>query len=468
MAISFSMYCGLNPRELESRGVFDPVLDIDTRLFLDPHLLKHTQTAEFIGAYEKLRTHFANIGRLLIASDAEGDQFWRAADRLMKWPEVKGLCIGYASESTDGSGIGPELRRSLLRTAKQILLKGIADPEIFELVGLFQERFGPDRISDMCANVIRSEISAYTCRVLEEVAPLCTQLLPIDGDGTSLNPLSRTPVLLIPRDLLRDIPVALDWSDRDYVAEHNEELRARVNSIAGESWKQVVAAFSKEQLRDFALDNPDLIRDAINVYRDKEAKRYDFDEDRSGEACWLPEAYAAASQNPITLNLPSSPNVDDVFNVVSAICTQFKTLIEDNGLARLLYDSSGKPKHETASQLLFFGIAESYCHANGIMIARESDGGRGPVDFKFGTNMQNSVLVEVKKSTNTSGLKKGIQAQLPTYMRAERSKRAIYLVIDVGYTKAAIANLNEINGMVNGSAISIIHVSGAIGKSASR
>lgn len=88
------------------------------------------------------------------------------------------------------------------------------------------------------------------------------------------------------------------------------------------------------------------------------------------------------------------------------------------------------------------------------MIARESDGGRGPVDFKFGTNMQNSVLVEVKKSTNTSGLKKGIQSQLPAYMNAEGSKRAIYLVIDVGYTKAAIANLNVINAAINGTAVS--------------
>src|SRR5687768_15283055 len=121
MAISLSMYCGIHPRELELRGAFDPVLDIDTRLFLDPHLLKHTDVPEFLGAYEHLKARFGDIARLLLASESEGDLFWRRADRLMKWPEVKGLCIGYSRESTDGSGIGPELRMQLLRTAKQIL-----------------------------------------------------------------------------------------------------------------------------------------------------------------------------------------------------------------------------------------------------------------------------------------------------------------------------------------------------------
>lgn len=41
-------------------------------------------------------------------------------------------------------------------------------------------------------------------------------------------------------------------------------------------------------------------------------------------------------------------------------------------------------------------------------------------------------------------------------------------MIDVGYTKAAIKNLNEINSKVNGTAITLMHVSGALKASASR
>jgi hypothetical protein len=468
MAISLSMYCGIDPRALEARDVFDPVLDIDTRLFLDPHLLKHSQVPEFAEAYEHLKAHFANIARLLLASDAEGDLFWKRAERLMIWPEVKGLCIGFSKESTDGSGIGPELRTQLLRTSKQIISKGIQDLEIFELVGMFQDRFGPDRISDMTANVARRELGDFTNRIFEEIRAECAVDFPRGDDGLPFNPINGAPLLLVPRSLLRDIPVALDWSYRDLVAEQNEELRETVNRIAGESWKQVVQAFTKGELKDFALNHPDLINDAVEIYRAKSAQTYDFNEDRSGEASWLPAAQVAVRENPLRLELSANPTTDQVFELIRTICIKFKSLIEDNGLSRLLYDSDGRPKHETASQLLFYGIAESYCHANGLMIARESDGGRGPVDFKFGTNMQNSVLVEIKKSTNTSGLRNGIESQLPIYMNAEGSKRAIYLIIDVGYTKAAITNLNAINAAINGTAISIIHISGSLQPSASR
>jgi hypothetical protein len=160
--------------------------------------------------------------------------------------------------------------------------------------------------------------------------------------------------------------------------------------------------------------------------------------------------------------------MDDVFKMVTKICEKFKDLVEKNGLCKLFYNEDGSVKHESAIQLVFYGVADSYCHANKIMIARESDSGRGPVDFKFGTNMENSVLVEAKKSTNTSGLKKGIEKQLPEYMNSEGSKRAIYMVVDVGFTKAAIKRLKEIHEKTNGTEISILHVDGIPKPSPSR
>ena len=152
--------------DLEKLGAFDPVLDTDTRLFIDPHLLKHCEIEEFVDSYENLQKHFLSIAKLLLASEKKGDIFWSSADKLMRWPEVKGLCIGYASKGTSGSGIGPELRERLLTTAKIIIDKGRNDPELFELVGLFETDFGPDRISDMTANVIRNDLKNFTLRVL--------------------------------------------------------------------------------------------------------------------------------------------------------------------------------------------------------------------------------------------------------------------------------------------------------------
>lgn len=469
MPQSLSAYLKIDPTEFTDRGAFDPVLDLDTRLFLDPHLLKHCEILEFENSYERLQKHFRSIGKLLARSTARNDVFWRKADALMVWPEVKGLCIGYSSKGTAGSGIGPELRARLLSTAQAVIEAGRDDPEFFELVGLFEGKFGCDRISDMTANVIRADIASFTHGILAELDPEVLEALEIDSESElPINPYTGEPLLLVPKSLLRDLPVALDWSQVDKVSVENQELRDRINTLIGDNWRQVIAGTTKEDLKELVLENPELLDDLIDTYSAKEAKPYNFVEDRSGEYIWYPETQKLTKQHPIALTLSATPTIDEVEILVLRICEQFKVLIEDNGLASLLHNSDGTLKHESAAQLLFYGVCEAYCDANGIMIARESDSGRGPVDFKFGTRKENSVLVEIKKSTNTSGLKKGIEKQLPQYMKSEKSKRAIYVVIDVGYTKAAMNNLNAVSKKANGAAIKLLHIDGGIKPSASK
>lgn len=469
MPKSLSAFLKIAPSDLEDKGAFDPILDLDTRLFIDPHLLKHTEVEEFKDSYEKMQQHFLKIGKLIAASDSIGDPFWKSADRLMQWSEVKGLCIGYSSKGTSGSGIGAELRERLLITAKKIIEKGKSDPEIFELVGMFEDDFGPDRISDMTANVIKDELGVFTRRILGELDVDLSLFLKFD-DALQLpiNPYTNEVLYLVPRDLLRDLPVALDWSNYDIIASHNAALREHLNSIIGHSWREATRSMSKSKLKDLIFQYPELIDELVNTYSAKEAQPYDFASDRAGEYMWYPTSRKLASEHPLNLALSTHPTIDEVEELVIAICERFRELIENNGLSGLLYESNGKAKHEKAAQLLFYGIADAYCDSNNIMIARESDAGRGPVDFKFGTNRENSILVEIKKSTNTSGLKKGVIRQLPEYMKSEKSKRAIYLVLDVGYTKAAIKRLKEINTLVNGAAIKILHIDALQKESASK
>ncbi|MEC4766603.1 hypothetical protein LPL18_004530 [Halomonas sp. CUBES01] len=469
MPQSLSNLLAIDNSELSDRDAFDPILDLDTRLFIDPHLLKHCDVPEFEASYGKLQKHFLSIGKLLAASDKEGDVFWNSADHLMQWREVKGLCIGYSSSGTSGSGIGPALRRRLLSTAKLIISKGRNDPELFELVGMFEEDFGPDRISDMTANIIRDDIEIFTKRVFDDMDVDLESYLNFDEEKElPINPYTGELLYLIPKFLLRDLPVALDWSHYDTIAANNKILRDNLNALIGYTWREATHSLKKDELKTYILKYPELIDDLVRQYAAKDANPYDFSSDRSGEYIWYPVTQKITKENPLELNLPSHPMISDVETMVLKICEKFKSLVEYNGLSELLYSSDGSAKHEKAAQLLFYGVAESYCESNNVLISRESDSGRGPVDFKFGTNMENSVLVEIKKSTNTSGLKKGIEKQLPEYMKSEKSKVGIYLVIDVGFTKAAIDRLNEINGMINGAAIKILHVDGNPKASASR
>jgi len=174
---------------------------------------------------------------------------------------------------------------------------------------------------------------------------------------------------------------------------------------------------------------------------------YDFSEDPAGEYVWLSAAREYTEKYPLSLSQVPLETSDDVLTIAKTICNQFKTLVEDNGLSKLLYNSNGTPKHESAAQLLFYGIADSYCDANNIDLTKEGNNGRGSVDFKLSRGATDKVIVETKLTSNPQ-LRHGIEIQLPIYMKQEKTKQAIYLIIDNGHPKALehfIAFYNELD-----------------------
>ena len=46
MPTTLSKLLGLAPSDLIDKDAFDPILDLDTRLFIDPHLLKFCEVDE--------------------------------------------------------------------------------------------------------------------------------------------------------------------------------------------------------------------------------------------------------------------------------------------------------------------------------------------------------------------------------------------------------------------------------------
>src|SRR5260221_7096602 len=109
---------------------------------------------------------------------------------------------------TAGSVSGKEMRAGIVKTARQFVKGGEKNPAIFELAGLFEDKVGPDRISDMLARILREEITAYTERVLIAVGALQPRAI---GEPLKLpiNPFNGEPVMLVPTEILRDLPMAL-------------------------------------------------------------------------------------------------------------------------------------------------------------------------------------------------------------------------------------------------------------------
>ena len=370
-----------------------------------------------------VRKYLSDIVKLLSHSQSPGDMYWRNAKRMLRFNEVRGLCIGYSDGSTEGSGIGEKLQSELLTTARKIIRAGVEDHEMFELMGLFEENIGADRISDMIANIIMPDLLAYSMRVFTELgasAGYCTRHANQEY-WLPLSPHNGIPIILVPKDILNDLPVAHSYVDIHRVVAFNEELRTELNDLIGDVWGNrppPKSAYKQAILRD-----PSILAELIAIYRNMSPEPDDFEVDPLGLRIWYDQAKQFVKDYPIELRLPANPTVEDVVNLVLRICKHFKRLVEENGLHKLLYKDRActSPKHEEAAQALFYGIADGYCCANNLDISPETNSGRGPVDFKISFGYSSRVLIEIKLSSNKR-LVHGFSAQLEEYEKAERSQ----------------------------------------------
>lgn len=431
MVISFCDYHKIDPDKFDQSDALDPILGVDTRLFIDPSLLKHADIPELIGSHDELISYFGKAVKVISLIQKPGDALWRSADRLLQFPEVKGLCIGYSSSGIAGRGIGKKKREQILSSLIEIIKAGSYDPEIFELVGAFEEGIGPDLISDMTAKIIMKHLIAFTQRVCSDFGiPLIETHYAKNEppEDLPINPKNGEPIILIPKQILRDLPVAETYADIFWITNHNEEIRKKINSLIVGSLKSLTTTERKQHIKQTFTENPDILQEVIRAYRKAEPKFYDFTNDPTGEVIWYRESQRLPSKSELKLSLPEKPSVDDVYQVVEKICLHFKSLLEDNQLCKLLFNKDKSRKHESAAQLLFYGIASAYCKANDLDLSPESDCGRGPVDFKVSSGFHGKVLVEIKLTSNPQ-LTHGFEKQLPIYQRAENATKGIYFVI---------------------------------------
>lgn len=464
MPIRFSEEFNIEKEDIVKLGVFDVILDVDTRVFIDPALLVLVGAPEFQTAKEEIEKHFSNIITLLSHSKKVEDMYWKRADALLKFKELSGTCFGYSQKGTGGNAIGPILRTNILKTIKELIEEGETDPTLFELLGVFQENIGCDRVSDLVTFILAPHIFSYTNRVVSslDIMSVTTTYKNVSY-GTCVNPYNGKPLMLLPADILSPLPVAESFDDIDFICRENQRVRDEINSYFELGNKKKL---SKSDILSY-MHRSKTFRDAIlSAYKTLPVQPYNFDMDPAGEYVWLGAAKEYTEKFPLELSGQILNKASDVFTIVNIICQKFKNLIENNGLYSLLYDDKRSPKHERAEQLLFFGIADSYCFANNIDLSREINNGRGPVDFKLSRGALDKIVVEVKLTSNNQ-LKHGIETQLPIYMKQEKTYRAIYLIIDNGHPKA-LKNFFEFYNKIQKQKVDIITVDGTYRDSASK
>jgi hypothetical protein len=430
--LQFSHYFGINKTKVESLGALDPTLNVDAKLFIDPLLFGASRHSEMQAAVLTYKTFFTETIKLLEVSKKEGDIAWRTAYRKLLFREIKGTCLGYGAASIGGRAFGPKLTKKITNTAKEIIDLGVRDPDLFIALPLLEENVGPDLISDMTTNIIFPDLISFNERVLAALK-VPTERFTVRGIAVNLprNPTeaSPTPVILVPLDVLRDLPVANDWEEVCHAAAENSVLRDKVNKLIGEIWKAKTRK-DKGSIRDRALASREAFSALLEAIHDTEPNSYDFKSDPEGIFVWRRIHETISTEYPLKIDAPGLLTLDSAYSVVRRIIDQFQHLIENRGLSRELWHE-GKRRNEKSIQRIFFAVADSYCKANNLDISPEVDTGTGQIDFKFSAGYENRVVVEIKLSDN-SKLVPGYVKQLEVYKKAEKTTKGIYVVVDVG------------------------------------
>lgn len=425
-----SDFLNIDTKELEKKGIFNSFIGVDSRFFIDPFLTETIDIPEFQNAREKIKKYYHEIITLLKVSKAKGDLAWNEAAKRLIFKEFASACIGYGGHGNTGSGIGPVLGRKLLNTADEIVGLGIEDPLIFELIGLFEKNYGPDRLSDMTIAILRENFLEFTQRITQELGIQDVTTLNFSGKDFILPRHGKKFILFLPENLLRDLPVAQSWEEIGNVAEFNKELRNRYNKLVASVWKDHANGKppTKEIIKALLLKNKDNLSTLLDSYKVGNPKPYDFKSDPNGEIEWYDIAKSFVHEFPF-LGTNKPQNENELYSFVTKIIQQFKRGIELNGLNQFLYTEKGKKKHERFSQILFYSVCDIYASIFDFVVSREPNAGSGAVDFSLATGYKNKVVVEIKLSTGK--VVSGYEKQLPIYQSSENASKAIYIVIRV-------------------------------------
>src|ERR1700733_2531040 len=288
MATRISDALDVSHAKLNAQGAFDAFTDIDSHFHIHPALLAVAGTKELSPSAARIKQHFTDVIVLLDASNNETDVFYRKARSKLIFPEIPLAALGYSKDDTHGRAIGKKLANQITGTAVQIVKAGIKDPEIFELVGLFEEDVGSDLIRDMCLWLILPDILAFNERVAKN---LNLKTIPAEIANLSrplpLNLQTQKPILLIPEEILSPLPVATCWDDINTVCSYNEDVRNHVNKNIGRTWGDARNKIRKGDIKRALLHNPELLKDLIEQYKNKPPEKYDYSNDPLGEIIWF-------------------------------------------------------------------------------------------------------------------------------------------------------------------------------------
>ena len=420
-----SEYLDIDYEDLDDAGVFDAVLEKDSAFFINVQRLKQTEEPEFVHSYERIRDFFTSIATILESADKKviSDKLYRAALNKFAFSEVNEINLGFG-DSKAGSGMGPVLRKQVIDDAFDLVKKGCKAPELFEMIGLFEDRIGPDRLSDMIATIILPDIQAYTNRVMAdfEIDADHYEAGTFDNDGYAINEFKGCRLYLLPVDILHELPVAKGWEDVEIAASKNNAIRQEMNYEVGRTWHQWASRERKAYIRDYIMKDPIAFARVVAAYRE-EADEYNLYNDTE----YFLGKLLQKIKKTIDFTTAEEGEIDSLTGALE-VAEIFKDWVEHNrGWAEIQQAAGG----EKSVQRFIHACAKHYIKVNNLAFSCEANEGPGPVDFNVSKG-QDCTAVELKLSSNDDYMH-GYREQIHQYAEAEGTENMVFILVDNGH-----------------------------------
>lgn len=349
--------------EFEELGVFDSIINRDSHFFINLLRLKVNDTLEFQGSYERINEFYREIMILLKSSKTKGDKLYRTALERFHFPGVSGINLGVSETGID-AGFGTILSKQVIDDAFDIVKSGSEQPEIFQLVGLFEKNVSADRLSDMIATIILPDIKRYTVEINRKLNINADRYPDIEFDKEiAINPYKKCELLYLPKEILHKIPIADSWSDIDRVVQENQAIRDEVNKEIGKAWRKMCSADKKEYMREHIFKDPQRCGRMIENYRKETIEPYQIDNNAD---YLIASTFKQIKKEGVFNVLKHSANKEmSSWDAAIEVLSIFKDWIENNrGWDEVL--SASTSKREKSLQRLLHLSGKYYCNQNNI------------------------------------------------------------------------------------------------------
>lgn len=451
MKIYFSDYFEVDPKEVEKYGAFNISLVTDLPLFVDPFLLFNSKEKK----YRELHSHIIDYLKFL-KKKSSGHLSDGLVRELYAFPEVKQNWLGFTETGNAGGGLGKDfavaLNDNLHKLFPNFGQEKITRGSHLEKLCLIKEGVGKDTISDFTVNLIKGYLAEYTqefaARYIdkkhirevavdratfnfetESWATITYELPYIDGDFVLLTPksiLTKEDTWINRGDLVSDFPDIPD-------AIPNEQLRAKVSNyfkslLSEDPTKPEI----KVAVESTILKYPETIDYHIKLKEEKGENAVNISAQRVAVSQNVYVEQFGILADKVESETDFKKIEGDTYEESLRKVHYLKDVIENKGGHRLFY-VDGVPIRREKDLHIMYRLTWEGTPSD---VSSEVNDGRGPADNKISRGAKDKTIVEFKLAQN---LKKNVNKQVRTYLRASDAKKGIVCVLHFSeseYTKA--------------------------------